>query len=459
MRRQLSRLPILWQSLLMMVVSVLVSAMVSAWLAWALPMPRMDFFTMSDVAQSLAAARRDIGAKPKDPALHLSLVATPPVPHDDLRSDPGLTRALADRIGVPVGDVRLVYRADQTNFPFRYRTNAGVPLRMGEAQFYNTAYAAVRRGDGRWIVAKTPDRPFITRYQRQSIMSFLLSILVTMPLAYVFARHLTAPIRRFADAAERVGADNAAPAVPVEGSTELRLAAEALAKMQQRVSETMAERTAMIVAIAHDLRTPLTRIAFRIEGAPDHVRQAVQADIDQMRQMVEASIGFIRHGTKIGDRMPLDLRVLAERIAADARAMGHDVTVAGGEAWIEGDGVALARMLQNIVDNAIDYAGAAEITIGASAGRATMTVADRGPGLDPRLLEDVFKPFTRGEPSRNRATGGLGLGLALARLVAEAHGGSLVAANRPDGGLMLVARFDAVARTRPAFRQVDAAAA
>ncbi|KAB7646576.1 HAMP domain-containing protein [Polymorphobacter fuscus] len=431
------RLPILWQTLVMLTLSLLASAIVSVFLTWALPMPRLDFFSMHDLAEALVVAEHHPGTPPTDPLLRLSTAATPPRPGTDLRSDPGLTRALAARVGRPVDQVALVYRTDQTNFPFRYRTEAGVPLRLGQAQFYNTVFAAMKGADGRWIVVETPPRPLVTRYQRRQIMAFLLSVLVTLPLAYIFARQLTAPIRRFADAAERVGADNAAPAVPAEGSTELRLAAEALTKMQGRVAETMAERTAMIGAIAHDLRTPLTRIAFRMEAAPAPLREAVQADIDQMRAMVEATIGFIRHGNKIGARTPVDLMAIAGRVVADARAMDLPVTLAPGpaKAIVDGDALALGRMLQNLVDNAIIYAGAAEVRVNSIGRMLTLGVADRGPGLDPDMVDEVFKPFKRGEPSRNRQTGGLGLGLALARLIAAAHGGNIVARNRDVGGL------------------------
>jgi two-component system, OmpR family, sensor kinase len=444
MAATLGRMPILWQSLLMVTLSLLASALVSLMLTWALPMPRLDFYSMHDIAEAVRAVER--GEDPADPLIRHRTAAAPPVAGDDLRSDMRMTRALATQLGRPITDVALVYRADQTNFPFRYRTEAGVPLRQGEAQFYNSVFAAARAGDGHWVVVETPKRPLITRFQRRSIMAFLLSVLVTLPLAYLFARQLAAPIRRFADAAERVGADNAAPAVPAEGATELRLAAEALTKMQQRINDTMAERTAMIGAIAHDLRTPLTRIAFRMEAAPAPLREAVQADIDQMRAMVEATIGFIRHGTKVGDALPVDLALIVERITVDSQAMGLPVSVAAlpaGPAIIAGDAVALGRMLQNLVDNALIYAGSAEIGITIDGDCYELGVADRGPGLDPALIDEVFKPFKRGEPSRNRATGGLGLGLALARLTAGAHGGTISARNRRGGGLVVFARFPA----------------
>jgi signal transduction histidine kinase len=445
----LRRLPIFSQTLALVVFTLLASLVVNFVLISALPMPRLDFYSMRDIAEALSDKPDAQRARRIDPLLQLSVVPAPPGAEPHMVSNAGLSRRLADLLDVPADRVVLIYEEDQSNWPFRYRENdAGVPLRMGEAQFYNTVVAAVQRDDGNWRVLRTPKRPLITRFQKRTLFTFLLSVLAVLPFAFLFARQLTLPIRRFAEAAEAVGADNAAPAVPIEGSTELRLAAEALTRMQDRLRETMAERTAMIGAIAHDLRTPLTRIAFRIEGAPPPVRDAVLADIEQMRSMVEASIAFIRHGQELGAVVPLDLQALAARIVADAQAMEQQVVLAPGSGWVAGDPVALERMLQNLVDNAVSYAGGAEVAVRRSGEMVELTVADRGPGLPDEMLDLVFRPFNRGEPSRNRQTGGLGLGLAIARLTVAAHGGTLMAENREGGGLLLRARLPEIrART------------
>lgn len=453
----LRRLPILSQTLLMVVFTLLASMVVNFVMISALPMPRLDFYSMRDVAEALSEQPLSRRAKRIDPLLQISVVAAPPGRDDHMVSNAGLSARLAELLGVPTERVALVYEEDQSNWPFRYRENAaGVPMRMGEPQFYNTVVAAVQRDDGRWRVLRSPPRPVITRFQKRTLTAFALSVLAVLPFAFLFARQLTKPIRRFAEAAEAVGADYAAPAVPIEGSTELRQAAEALSKMQTRLADTMAERTAMIGAIAHDLRTPLTRIAFRIEAAPEPVRDAVMADIDQMRAMVEASIGFIRHGHEVGERRPLDLHLLAARVVGDAVAMGQDVHLDGAPGWVLGDPVALERVMQNIIDNAVAYAGSAEVTVAPAADAVVLRVADRGPGLEEDQLDEVFKPFKRGEPSRNRLTGGVGLGLAIARLTVTAHGGLLSARNRQGGGLVLEAVFPTVSAPREALRRMTA---
>lgn len=443
-----SRLPILWQTLLLLLGTLIVSVGTNVLVIMALPMPRMDFYAMRDIAEALANPDHRTGPA-GDRLISLSETTAPPSPSapgmpGNMISNARLSAHFAARLGTPVSRVRLIYQASQGNWPFRTgHTDAGVPVRLGEPQFYNTAIGAMQLDNGRWRVVRTPDRPFISRWQQRALAAFFLAFVAVLPFAYLFARHLALPIRRFADAAERVGKDSDAPAVPLEGSTELQLAARALTKMQVRLGETLAERTAMIGAIAHDLRTPLARIAFRIESAPAPVRDAVFSDIEQMRAMVSATISFVARGTEVGERQRVDLRQILERIVADAQAMQQKVELSGGGGCVIGDSVALERLIQNVVDNAVNYAGSAEINLDSRDGRTTLTVADRGPGVNEAMLESVFKPFNRGEPSRNRATGGVGLGLAIGRSIALAHAGTLTAANRSGGGLLVTAEFPA----------------
>jgi two-component system, OmpR family, sensor kinase len=275
---------------------------------------------------------------------------------------------------------------------------------------------------------------------------FGLSALAMIPFALLFARRLTRPIRRFADAVERIEHDHDAPPVPEEGPAELRLTAHALNDMHDRLRTNMRERTAMIGAIAHDLRTPLARIAFRIEAAPEKIRGPVQADIEQMREMVAATIGFLRGDVGMGERQPVDLAALARRLAGQASDTGSPVSIAEIErAVVTGDRSALERLLQNLIDNAVKYAGAAELIIRQDIDRARLMVCDRGPGIPEDELDRMFEPFERHEPSRSRSTGGLGLGLAIARSIAQAHGGSIRAENRPGGGLAVTVELPAAA--------------
>jgi signal transduction histidine kinase len=428
-------LPIFWQTLILLLASLVVTQIVSIGLIMALAPPRPDSNRLSDVAEALAGRQRDDHRR--DRALAVVLRPVPPRPTEDMVSNRRFTLRLADRLGVTPSRVILYFEPDQRRgFPSdRHRPSGLVPMRRGEPVFFNTVVAAVDTGSG-WRVVQTPPRPVIGAWQKRAMLWFAVSALVLLPFAWFFARRLTRPIRSFAQAADRLGDDPLAPPVPVEGPAELRVTAQALNRMQERLADYVSERTAMIGAIAHDLRTPLARIAFRIEAAPDEVREKVQADIEQMRAMIAATIGFVRGTAHASERRKLDLTALLETIVAQDRDMGRAIDFeGGGPLWIEGDPVALGRLFQNLIDNGLAYGRSVHIGLAAEGGRAVVRVADEGPGLPEKLLEKVFEPFERGDPSRNRATGGVGLGLTIARKIAAEHGAVLTLHNRSDGGL------------------------
>ena len=435
-------LPIFWQTLILLLGGLAMAQLISVLLIVYLPAPRPEFFTLSEIAERLALDPRSI------PKLTVRRAATEPLPESGMITDASLARRLATELGRPAGDVRLFFVADQfETFPFSRRGGRGaVPVRHGQPSFFNTAVAAVRDPAGGWLTLRTPPPPHITAWQMRTSLWFGISALAMLPFAWAFARRLAQPIRRFADAVERLGHDQDAPPVPTEGPAELQLTAHALNAMHERLRTNMRERTAMIGAIAHDLRTPLARIAFRIEGAPESIRGPVQADIEQMREMVAATIGYLRGDAGTGERRPVDLAAIARRLAGEAAETGSIVAIGEIErAMVSGDRSAIERLIQNLIDNAIKYAGAAELLVSRDADRARITVADRGPGIPEAELDRMFEPFERHEPSRSRSTGGLGLGLAIARSIALAHGGSIAAENRAGGGLAVTVDLPAAA--------------
>jgi len=425
-------LPIFWQTLALLFFGLVTTQLVSILLVAYLPQPRPGFYTMTEIAERLMLQPGS------DPTLILHHVDRAPVADDGMIADPAITLRLAKAIGQPLTNVRLFFEADQAEtFPFTRQQGSGaVPIRHGQPYFFNTVIAAQREAGGGWRVLRTPPPPVISAWQQRTMIWFGLSSLVILPFGWLFARRLSQPIRRFAVAVERLDHDRDAPPVPAEGPAELQLTANALNAMHTRLHAHMRERTAMIGAIAHDLRTPLARIAFRIEAAPDRIRDPVLADIEQMHQMVVATIGFLRGDAGMGERRPVDLASLARRLAGEASDTGSTVSVGPMEhAMVNGDRLALERLVQNLIDNAIQYAGSAELIVRRQIDRALLTVADRGPGVPEAELERMFEPFERQERSRSRSTGGLGLGLTIARSIVQAHGGSISAANRPGGGL------------------------
>ena len=300
----------------------------------------------------------------------------------------------------------------------------------------------VRQSDGSWVVVEPKPSFRFDSWQQRILLILVLSMLAVAPLAWLFARRLAEPITAFADAAERLGRDPRAAPLELSGSTEVVAAANAFNMMQERLRRYVEDRTAMIGAIAHDLRTPLTRLRFRIEATPDDVRTKLAADIDQMEAMISAALAFVRDTTRPAERTKLELASLLESVVDEAAETGGRATVEQAEKIvIEGDPIALKRLVVNLVENALKYGHVARGRVFAENSMAIIEIDDDGPGIPVAELERVFEPFFRGEPSRNRETGGIGLGLAVVRSLARAHGGDVILLNRPEGGLRASVRL------------------
>jgi len=295
--------------------------------------------------------------------------------------------------------------------------------------------ASVRLADGRWATVSPPTglwSPWHTRI----LLTFLASLTLLLPLAWIMARRLARPIRLFAAAAERLGSDPHAPPLDETGPAEVRDAAHAFNEMQTKLNRYVEGRTQMVAAIAHDLRTPLTRLRFRAEQADSDIRDRLAADIEQMNGMISQALAYVRGETVREERALIDLGALVASIVEDLNEVGADVTLATVEpAALLGEALNLRRAVGNLVENAVKFAGAARVSVSHEHGLAVVTIEDAGPGLPDDQLEAVFEPFHRGEKSRNRDTGGTGLGLAVARGIARAHGGDVVLSNRSGGGL------------------------
>ena len=269
------------------------------------------------------------------------------------------------------------------------------------------------------------------------ILWFLVAMAVAALIAWALAWHVAKPIGLFAAAADRLGRDPRAAPLPVRGPPEIAEAANAFNVMQERLNRFVEDRTMLIAAVAHDLRTPLMRLSLRMEKAPDAIRIASEDDIQEMNHRIGAAMAFVRDMTRHARRQFLDLRSLAENIADDFGDRGAEVSLeAETPLRMDGDEPALKALLVNLVDNAIKYAGSAEVRLFRAYDFVVIEVRDNGPGLDQRDLDQAFEPFFRAERSRSRDTGGIGLGLASVRAVARAHGGDATIENRSEGGLL-----------------------
>ena len=431
---------ILSQSFWLLVAGMIVVQFVLTASIFLLPPPREEGVPLGEIAERLGGPRATHSRwRVRNRDLPVTVLKEPPALTHGLATSPPLTHALADRLGVGKSDVRLYYRVDQISRFWRSRNRGsdGIVRWRGEPFFFDRTIAAARIG-GQWRAIRVPDRPFIAQWQIRMAVAFSLALLSLIPLAWLFARRMARPIRAFADAADRVGRDSSAPMIREDGPAELRVAARALNAMQGRIAEQMSERQAMVAAIAHDLRTPLSRIAFRIEGADDRLREPIQRDIDQMKAMISATLDFVRGNVRQGMGERIDLSALLSALVEDDAQVGRPVrwrTAPPASCMVAGDRVALRRMIQNLLDNALKYGGEAELALRIEDGAARIVIADRGPGLAPEDIEAMFAPFVRQDPSRNRETGGAGLGLAIARAIARDHGGDVTLSPREGGGL------------------------
>jgi signal transduction histidine kinase len=301
--------------------------------------------------------------------------------------------------------------------------------------FYPAFSAAWKQPDGSYRVISPPPT-FIQPWQGRLLLGFGLTALLILPLAWLLSRRLTRPIIAFSEAAARVGfEDSAAPVVAV-GSKEVRAAADVLNAMQARIKKQVENRTALMGAIAHDLKTPLARMRLRIEDLPNPLRDKLSQDIAHMDGLIRSAMSFTSAHKLAESLRPLDLSALADALSEDMAAVcpmeAPDITP---NVMVKGDAVALKRILTNLIENACRYAGSCRIALAVHGDHVEVDVLDNGPGLPPEALEAVFEPFYRLEESRNRDTGGTGLGLSVAKALTEAQGGTLTLSNRAEGGL------------------------
>jgi signal transduction histidine kinase len=349
---------------------------------------------------------------------------------DELSAVP--TRQVRVRIKIPVISMHGPGMGPNMGPGFGYG-----PMRhwMGSARGLE---AAVQLNDARWLVVTTllPDTgPALS--PRLILAIAVMAGIVGLVAAFAVKR-LTAPLAMLASAAARIGRDVNAPPLVASGSAEVRQAAQALNEMQSRLRQMIEGRTNMLAAISHDLRTELQLLRLRVEGLePPDEREKLLGTIGGMEDMLAATLAFAREEVVTEPVHVTEIGALVASIADDLADAGLPVAFeAPTEPLIvQCQPRALARALKNLIDNAIKYGSCARVGLHATADAIEITVDDQGPGIPEPELERVLQPFYRLEASRSRETGGMGLGLAIARSIADANGYSLRLANLPQRGL------------------------
>ncbi|HJV85046.1 MAG TPA: ATP-binding protein [Noviherbaspirillum sp.] len=285
-----------------------------------------------------------------------------------------------------------------------------------------------------------PPRPPMLRPQ-QDYLTYILAFLFSIALlAALVARMTMRPLKQLAKAATELGNDIERPPLPERGALEIRQAAAAFNAMQLRIRHHIKQRAHILAAITHDLQTPLTRLRLRLEKVDDtELREKLISDLSAMQSMVREGLDLARSMDSAERLQSLDLDSLIDSVCTDASDAGQAVTCSGQtHAALMARPVALRRCLTNLIDNAVKYGQFAKVTVGRDGAYAIIRIRDGGPGIPDDDQEKVFDPFYRLENSRSRDTGGTGLGLTIARNIAEQHGGTIRLHNHPAGGLEVI---------------------
>ncbi|QQZ34436.1 ATP-binding protein [Pseudomonas sp. SK2] len=297
----------------------------------------------------------------------------------------------------------------------------------------------IELSDRSWVVFRAPSRNWGLDELPRYLIILVLMLASSVAVAVLAGRYLASPLERFAEGARRFGKDFNAPPIPVVGPHDLRQAILAFNATQAQLKHFLNDRTQLLAAISHDLRAPLTRMRLRGEFVEDSQLQAkLFKDVDEMESMVNAALEFFRDDARFEQTTAFDLGELLQTVVDDYKDAGVEVAFDGPRHWVYvGRPIALKRVLVNLIDNAAKYGREPRLELRVSADELQIQVLDRGPGIAPQLHKQVFAPFFRIEGSRNKTTGGVGLGLATVRAIVLEQGGSVTLTNRPEGGLQV----------------------
>lgn len=316
------------------------------------------------------------------------------------------------------------------------------PFVMTSSEVEKRFNIIVKLNDSEMATFMCPMRRLTSSTTYIFILWLIGSAVVLFGIAIVFMRNQIRPIRRLAVAAEKLGKGQDVPDFKPVGASEVRQASRAFLDMKERLKRQIEQRTAMLAGVSHDLRTPLTRMKLQLAMAPqDPETENLRQDIEEMERMLEGYLTFAKgEGTEAIEMT--DLREMLDRIIAKARRQkGVIEDSLAPRMMIRLRPMAMERAISNVISNACKYAPKVWVNAYEQSDMIVITVDDNGPGIAEELREDVFRPFYRIEKSRNKATGGLGLGLAIARDVIHAHGGEIFMENSNQGGLRVVIRL------------------
>lgn len=355
-----------------------------------------------------------------------------------------LKKFLRFKIGLPTDtplSVQLFEKPHEGGFLGQFNPNQWMHMQMMNQMHGISAHQSLRvsfsLSDGEWVNFATDipeSNPF---WSPTSIMSLISMGIAVIILSIWVVRRLTIPLRSFAYAARRLGKDFKAPPMLETGPLEVQEAAKAFNEMQARLQKLIENRTLMLAAISHDLRTPITLMRLRSELVEDVTdRQKMLETLDEMEHMISLTLEFAKQESENEERKNVDISSLVESICIDMEDAGNDVCFEPEDRILyECAPIGMKRVINNLINNAIKYGDCAKVAIIENATDVQIVISDKGPGIPEDQHQKVLQPFYRCEASRNRDTGGVGLGLSIAQSIIEAHGGELILSNLKEGGL------------------------
>ena len=408
------------------------------------------------VEQLVPAVRLLAATRPDEHEAVIRALATPslvlaidrqPIVTEEANVRHPLARRLARELGTQPRGVRIELATREGRFAAEEEEDEGKPWRRPRV----IAAVSIALPDGRWLNARSvPTAPVPALARPYVAMLAILAVLLVAAVS-LGTRRATRPLAGLAEAAERLGRGEPVAPLPETGPEEVRRAVAAFNRMQERLSRFIADRTRLLAALGHDLRTPITSLRLRAELLDDEeAKQRIVETLDEMQRMVESTLAFAREEAQAEPVRETDLAALVEGTVEDLSELGLDVRLVASEPVVARiRSAAVRRALRNLIENAVRYGKRARVGLVREGEEAVVRVDDDGPGIPVDKLEEVFEPFVRLDPSRSSETGGVGLGLAIARGIARAHGGEVSLVNRPEGGLRACLRLPLATPNRP----------
>lgn len=425
---RLRNLPLAWQLMGLTAASALAGSMAVGAVNLLGPPPLDPPARVREVVRTLDLSQ------PVRRNLVREIVAQAPAA-DGLRENPHLTAQISDRMNMPASELR-VY----TEHLRQFRRD----------DIFGDFIVARRLPDGRWLTVHGGTDHAFLRWLATTALAATLVLAIFVLLGWFAANRIVRPIAQLARAARdsRTGSAMEMPALD-RAPPEVRSAAEALGDLHQRTLDHGRQQVTMLAAIAHDVGTPLARLAFRVEELGDNQREAAMRDIAIIRDMLADALNLSRHWNESAERV--DLTQMCRDLVDAEEVTGADITfVEECEAVVAANPLALRRMVQNLVDNALRYGGSARLAVRCEGSFALLEVCDSGPGFPDIPAEELLRPFVRGEISRNRQSGGSGLGLAIANQVVTQTGGTISLGAASGGGARVLVALPLAGAATPA---------